>query len=454
MNVVRCAHCGTANRAGSNFCNRCGTDLRVGEDAGELSPETPAQHTQPPAIPHTAAHGTDDSAAPDDQIRQPRSGGERSAGSAEESRQARTEEEHRQPGSVGAPPERLVDGITGLLEPIRITSELSGDETHDATTEQSAVSLPDLTIPVDQLRRIRTLFAEDPTLVEHHIPIAQSSQIRLRYPWLITLFLLALGLPLLLGLTGPVGEARRWPGVTEAYAAIDQLATDELVWIYWAYDPATAGEMDLLALPLVDHLLERNAQSTIISLLPTGLATAERLWREAASSLLVEQGIGIREGRTVFVEGAYLPGGAGALALLASAPEDALWGYTERATSWLAFSSTQRPALSVVVAAHAEDVQQWLEMVQTETQLPVVAFTGAGADPIVRPYLASGQLAGLVSGFDGAAAYQQLRDRRFGRLPSTRYTAQLIAQNWGHIALILLLLLGNLRALWLGGKRG
>ena len=102
----------------------------------------------------------------------------------------------------------------------------------------------------------------------------------------------------------------------------------------------------------------------------------------------------------------------------------------------------------------AEDVQQWLEMVQTETQLPVIAFTGAGADPIVRPYLASGQLAGLVSGFDGAAAYQQLRDRRFGRLPSTRYTAQLIAQNWGHIALILLLLLGNLRALWLGGKRG
>ena len=32
MSVVRCPHCGTANRAGSNFCNSCGTELRAAEE--------------------------------------------------------------------------------------------------------------------------------------------------------------------------------------------------------------------------------------------------------------------------------------------------------------------------------------------------------------------------------------------------------------------------------------
>jgi len=346
--------------------------------------------------------------------------------------------------------DRLIDGVQGLLEPIRIASDLGDDE----TTGQEQPATPLLTVPATQLRRIRTLMAEDPTLVEHNPLPTQSAQIRLRYLWMIVLLLLAIGLPLFFQVPGPVGEARRWPGVAEAHTAIDTLPADSTVWIFWAYDLATAGEMDLVALPLIEHLLERNIRATIITLLPTGLATAQRVWQDTTETISVERGVGTLEGRTVYVEGAYLPGGAAALSLLATAPEDALWGHTERAGNWLSLGEALPPALTVAVATNPEDVQHWLELVQAETRLPVIAFTGAGADPLLRPYLASGQLNGLVSGFDGAAAYQQLRDRRFGRLPSARYTSQLIAQNWGHAALIFILLLGNLRALWLGGKRG
>lgn len=459
MNVIRCAHCGTANRAGSYFCNRCGTDLRAQEnfvntpqDAETASLGTRWNVAEPDGGNETAIQPNESTETTTAEPGEHDSSNVMATSStrATEAWQNPLPAEYQEHIAGSHQTDRLVDGIHGLLEPIRIASDLGSED----VSEQSLVSLPHLTIPVTQLRRVRTLIAEDPALVEHQLPTIHSAQIRLRYPWLITLLLLAIGIPLLLGLHGPVGEAARWPGVTEAYDLIDQLSSDNGLWIFWAYDPATAGEMDLVAQPLADHLLERNVQVTVFSLLPTGLATAQRLWSASADDLTIEEGIGVQNGRTTFIEGAYLPGGATALALVASNATDALRGHTERATSWLTSTAQPAPAAVVVIATHAEDVQHWLELAQTENHLPVVAFTSAGADPILRPYLASGQLTGLVTGFDGAAAYQQLRDRRFGRPPSARYTAQLIAQNWGHAALILLLILGNLRAIWLGGQRG
>lgn len=483
-NIVRCSHCGTANRAGSNFCNRCGTDLRAQDDAQSIPPpvtpsedervdsayaaslsttphppegETPSpeEGTQEQSDTNTRDDNLDDKKTAADiiQFASEKTDYRNTASGAEQIGEwgHTTEHAHTTAQTVDDRwPDRLVDGVQGLLEPIRIASDLGDDE----ATDEDQPAQPLFTVPATQLRRIRTLIAEDPTLVEHNRLPTQSAQVRLRYWWMIILLLAAIGVPLLFQLTGPVGEARQWPGVAEAYASIDALPADSTVWMFWAYDPATAGEMDLVALPLIDHLQERNIRATIITILPTGLATAQRAWQKGTENINVERGVGTLDGRTVFVEGAYLPGGAAALSLLATAPDEALWGHTARATNWLSLDVTQYPALTIAMAAYPEDVQHWLELVQTETRLTVVAFTGAAADPILRPYLATGQLAGLVSGFDGAAAYQQLRDQRFGRLPSAHYTSQLIAQNWGHAAFIFILILGNLRALWLGGTRG
>ncbi len=476
MSVIRCSHCGTTNRAGSNFCNRCGTDLRdqgegqlpsqadaMPEEASTLAPD-PSQRNDSST---TEAHDTRGEAVPEREPdptwgRRTRLDDRYLTESDRPWYSAQGEEENVTTGgsavdtdafaadAQGERPRRLVSGLQGLLEPIRISSNLGGAE----LAEQSRLTLPLLTVPTAQLRQIRALVAEDPILLEHRLATAGAPQVRLRLPWLIILLTMAVGLPILLFFTAPVGQAEQWPGVAEAYAAIDALPAESSVWILWAYDPTTAGEMDLVALALATHLIERQAQANVISLLPTGLASARRLWRAAATDLVVTEGVGVLNGRTSFIEAAYLPGGAPALALLAAAPQEALLGHTDRAASWLALTADQRPALTIVLAAYPEDVQQWLELVQTERPLPVLAFTGAGADPVLRPYLASGQLQGLVSGFDGAAAYQQLLDRRFARLPSTRYTEQLIAQNWGHFALLLILILGNLRALWLGGERG
>ncbi len=464
MSVIRCSHCGTTNRTGSNFCNRCGTDLRDQEGHTTEQPAERAGAFLPAGDDAAALHpatSADESDAADD-------GRARDGAEQQSERPARpwlsspsAEDTFDEPEDAadddaiyrdqpGEQPRRLVSGIQGLLDPIRISSNLGAEE----LAEQGRLSVPLLTVPAAQLRQIRGLVAEDPILLEHRPPPVRTTQVRLRLPWLIALLTLAVGLPILLFFGAPVGQARQWPGVVEAHAAIDALPPASTVWIFWAYDPATAGEMDLVALPLATHLIERQAQATVVTLLPTGLATARRLWQRAADPLVITEGVGVLNGRTSFVEAAYLPGGAAALALLAATPQQALLGHTERAANWLALTTDQRPALTIVLAAHPEEVQQWLELVQTERQLPVLAFTGAGADPVLRPYLATGQLQGLVSGFDGAAAYQQLRNRGFVASPSVRDTTQLIAQNWGHVALLLILLLGNLRALWLGDNRG
>lgn len=443
MSIIRCPHCGTTNRSGSNFCNRCGVDLREDsenpprDDAPAESgaaARSPAAATQPPfssdSVPLAAEQAdlwVDDAATAD-------------FASAE------WPDEEAAPAGVDRP-RRLVSGVQGLLEPMRLTR--GGDAEELAQPTPHFTPLP--ATQADRLRRVRELVAQDPVLADG-LPLAPPAlPLHLRVPWLIVLLAAAVALPMVLFFTAPVGTPQAWPGVAEAYATLDQVQPDAPVWILWAYDPATAGELDLLALPMVSHLLERQGRPVLISLLPNGLATAQRLFTQALAELPAQSTpVGGLLGVDRYLEGGYLPGGAAALTLLAQFPATALIGHTDRTAFMLGPLVTQRPALAIVVAAQAEDVQQWLEQVQPVAPSPVVAFTSAAADPILRPYLASGQLQGLVSGFDGAAIYQQLRTRALPGIWEGRWLQQLIAQNWGHAALLLILLLGNLRGLFLG----
>ncbi len=106
-----------------------------------------------------------------------------------------------------------------------------------------------------------------------------------------------------------------------------------------------------------------------------------------------------------------------------------------------------RPGLIIAAAANSEDVQQWLEQVQPLDRIPVIAVTAAGADPILRPYRDSGQLSGLVSGFDGAYAYRRLLDPFAAPEANATLLHQIILQNWGHFALLAAIALGNLASL-------
>lgn len=442
MAIMLCPHCGTSNRAGANFCNGCGTDLREPDRGRTRTPRTPSperpdppQDAPAPAAPLRVRRPRPQDTPPaEPPIAEP-------PASVEPWLRLDFSGEGQPPPPAGTqdpivPPEaddtRLVTGIQGLLTPIRVATNI-GDDDPVATTAAPATPLGHLeSAGPEESRLLRTLLSEPPSLAAgtpHPRPWPPRN---LRSPWLFALLAALIGIPVLMGGSNPGGTPIRLPGVVEAHAAIQSLPADTPVLVYWAYDPANAGELDLVMQPVMRHLLLRRARPAVISPLPGGPATAQRLLTRVRSGLRPgDLALAADLGQPVTYT--YLPGGAATLPLIVR--DSALAGVPAS------------PGLVVVAAAQAEEVQHWLEQVQPLQRIPVIAVTAAGADPILRPYRDSGQLVGLVSGFDGGHAYTMLMDPFAEPDSMPELSRHLALQNWGQVALLAAIVLGNLAAL-------
>jgi len=406
MTTQLCPHCGTPNRSGSNFCNRCGAALS-------------AAAPQPP--PSVTASPPPDAAAPsspfgsDQPWLEPGFVGEDDAPFQDEEEDLAALDDL---APMPAPFARLVSGVQGLLDPIRVAT---------IPPEQTSASPPPVAEPpfsAEQMRRVRALMTDEPLVASAVQPPAPAEH-PLWLPWIFLLMGIGVAVPLLLGWLPPTRQPALWRGVETAFAAIDALDNGARVQILWAYDPATAGELDLASAPVLRHLLDRHPTLEIVSLLPNGPATAKRLFATIESERISDLTV-ISARRSVDVR--FLPGGATVLPLLAAQPAD----------------------LAVVFAAQSEDVQHWLEQVAPVNQAPVLAVTAAGADPPLRPYLDSGQLSGLVSGFDGAYQYSAL----LGSSPveTRNLRLQITGQTFGALTIVAIIVLGNLAALLVGRR--
>lgn len=521
MSVLLCPHCGTSNRVGSNFCNACGTDLRGdvrgdvrGEEPGDRSGSssrdssgdspTSQQPTPPPTLPPTPsqtpereppdrASDTPDTApraaAPPDtraadrppappMTEQPwldsafdEGGGFEEAGTdadgddfVDDTDDTDDVDDADDADAEGAPDPRagprLVTGIQGLLDPIRISRRLeeSPAPSSDPLGDADAHTLPDaglgraaprvsaqrVDVPrFDALRRFRNLLYEDPQLAgARHLSEDVPAPPHLYNRWLFLLVVVLIGVPVLWGWGRAENLPPAWPGLAEAYGAIESLPPDSLVVIYWAYDPATAGELDLVARPVFHHLLTQRVQLVGVSSLPAGPATARRLI-EAVRETRDATGLFSAAARNPWpVRLAFLPGGSSTLPLVATDLATAL--DLDPDTASARDLAAQPPALTVIFAAQTEDVQNWLEQVQTRLGVPALAVVSAGADPGLRPFLDSGQLRGLVSGFDGAYHYDAQVAARENLLENVALRRHVNAQNWAHMAIVAVLVAGNL----------
>jgi hypothetical protein len=407
---MRCPHCGKEIQADAVTCPRCGAVVHGAADRPPLGASNDPLSPAPPASPPDQPWLQADFVGEDDVPFEPEEDDLRNPTLAELAA-----------ADVPAAAGRLVSGVQGLLDPIRTTATLS-----EAEMLAAALVAPPAQ-DSSQLRVVRLFMAEEQPLAAPVTRLARRGE-TLWLPWIFLALLGAVGATFFLQLTRPGGAPREWPGVNAAYDAINQLPPLSEVTVYWAYDPATAGEMDLVARPIMQHLRARGAEITVVSLLPNGPATARRLVAAASAAGSDDR---VAEAPPPSVSYTFLPGGALVLPALALQPA----------------------ALNVVLAAQAADARTWLELVAPVQGAPVVAGVGAGADPILRPYLDSGQLAGLVSGFDGAYSYSQR-----GRFPQSaaalrQQRSQLVGQNVAGLVLIGLLIAGNAIAL-LGGRRG
>jgi hypothetical protein len=461
---VTCPHCGARNPPGSNFCNRCGATLT--EPLADSVAAGLDLTAQDPAAP---LYGMD---LPDEEAMPFASGPaqeiERAEGAVEGVDEdaieatlgarppaAEPDAHDRVPGEIvpGAlapgeggelvlfPDEQVLGGGLGYLESVAIAGETL-PMLERAAPVPGGHAGPAALADAEHWRTLRSLLRDEPVLATALASTA-SQPFSYRRLWIVLLLLAAALLPFGMDADRPYGTPAAWPGVERAYNLVEQVEVDDEVLVFWQVDPSTAGELNLVANPVISHLLQRSARSIVITLQPTGLATARRLYAEAVAGLDESALITVLEGWVG--DGIFLAGGAAALPLVAQAPG-----------RMLSFTPAAPPAprLALLVAPQADDIQQWLEIVQPRSGLTAVAVTSAAAEPVLRPYLESRQLGGLVAGFDGAAAYQALREqtpRPAGLSAAARHRLTLVtnAQNWGALALVLILLAGNLvRLFW------
>jgi hypothetical protein len=266
--------------------------------------------------------------------------------------------------------------------------------------------------------------------------------------WLIAAVLLAaLGIGL-----GYTSSSFLFPtGVpTETNAAIqvvENLPADATVLAVFDYEPATAGEMEVAAASLMDHLLLlKHPRLALISTSPTGSVLAERFVSKTLQERTYARGV-------QYADLGYLPGGLAGVQLFAQAPVEALPYGAATDRVWESPVLLGTTALSdfsaiIVLTDSQETGAVWIEQTTGRRgATPMIIIASAQAGPMLLPYYDSSQVQGLLFGINAAAAAENANGGRPGLV--RRYWD---AYNLGLYAAAVLFVLG---AMWqIVGARG
>jgi hypothetical protein len=258
--------------------------------------------------------------------------------------------------------------------------------------------------------------------------------------WIIYLIVaVSVAGPLLLGSQWAAANMRVSPGTLDMYDTIEALPADSVVLLSHDYDPAVAAEMIPQAQVVLRHLMKRGARLINVSLTPEGVALSSSVVEEAAQ----EQGYKYGED---YVNLGYVLGVALGPRSLAEGFPGPGWTDVVEHKHFSEFAvgsgvdDLNDIALIVEFAGGAEALRLWLEQVQGPYQVPMVAAVSATADPFARPYYHNEtrpQLLGLMSGLVGAAEYELHSGQAGSALQS------MDAQSLVHVAIVLLILMGN-----------
>jgi len=235
---------------------------------------------------------------------------------------------------------------------------------------------------------------------------------------LVSLLMLAM---VLLPFMTPLGLEpalmRTPPELLEMFQEIDQTAQiDRPVLLAVDYEPALAGEMYMTALPVVEHLMARNIRLVIVSTVPSGPVLAQSLLDGAVGSLAGREQPATYDLNSMTANLGYLPGGTISLLEFAQYPRLAApASITGDYEIWN--QAVLRPvtvlsdfAQVIVITDSAEIGRAWVEQVQPLMgSVPLFMVSSAQAEPMLMPFVDSGQIDGLAGGMLGGILYSQWR---------------------------------------------
>ncbi len=239
------------------------------------------------------------------------------------------------------------------------------------------------------------------------------------------------------------------------YNLVDNLPDAAAVLVVFDYQPAYAGEMEQTAGPVIDHLMTKNARLAFVSTAPTGVLMNQRIM-DAQNKLRKAASESMYENRLHYIDLGYLPGDAAGIQVFAENPH-MLGSDYQLGNLWAPGSGLDKIKtlfdfeMTIVLTDNPDTGRMWIEqtgpvrrMGQTDPALdgkPMVMAVSAQAAPMMRPYYASGQIKGMVSGLAGGAAYEATTQR-------PGYTgAYWVSYGAGMIAAEVLIVVGGVWAL-------
>ncbi len=213
--------------------------------------------------------------------------------------------------------------------------------------------------------------------------------------------------------------------VLEISRLISTLPEQAVVLVAFDYEPGLSAEMDAVASAVLDHLMLRGAHLALLSTSPHGPILAERFIQTIQATHRYRSG-------QEYLNLGYIPGGIAGLSALVADPQRTMpfalqgvpaWGSTTPLRSVRRITDF---SLVMVITDNPDGARAWIEQVQPALQagnIPLVMVLSAQAEPLVRPYYEATprQVAGLVVGLRGGAAYARLTGR--GGLPRMYWDA-------------------------------
>ncbi|MBI5932368.1 MAG: hypothetical protein HY867_01570 [Chloroflexi bacterium] len=226
-----------------------------------------------------------------------------------------------------------------------------------------------------------------------------ASQRALRWAIAAILFLIVT-LSLMTGLqTAPLPSSL--PAETASILpALDLLPNGAPVLMIFDYDPALAGEIESVAVPLLDRLLaSRRPRVLALSTSPTGAALADKLFAHG----LKRHGY---QPDSEYLNLGYLPGESAGILYFAEYPNTAISPADWHLPAAQDVTRLGDFAAILLFTDQGETARAWIE--QTSLQRagrPMIVIASAQAAPMILPYAQSGQIAGLASGLRGGAVF-------------------------------------------------
>jgi len=321
--------------------------------------------------------------------------------------------------------EGLLEGLRGVLAPTSAIEAVAAREIKRSVRRALPTKASEVSLARAQLLQgllAQPAQAPQPQARKRGASVGERAQ-----RWLVTVVLLVAVVGILASptiglniptLTQPITSS----GATRLYNTVQGVSTGNTVLVAFEYGPAEANELNLVAEPILQHLLDQGAHISIVSTRPEGLAMGTGLLSH------------IKAPEEQYTRDDYRPGDAtGVLQLLTGADT--------------------YPKLILVLTAQPGPLRWWVEQSQLQargTGTPsIVAGLSAALEPSASPYLdaSAGQLGGAISGLSGAAAYETLRGS------PAQATQRLNALTTGHVAIVGLMILGAIFYA-LGGLRG